>query len=110
LYRLASELPPQQKREVWKRFNGEYKRINGGRSLPGTIEPEGLPPDAFLRRPADKGSEEPERLHRHDFLQDRLARLVRQALEQHAITLNKAAEMLGLNLEAMRDLANSWQG
>ena len=108
LYRIASELPPDQKKNVWIRFNAEYKRNNGGRSLPGTIEPEGLPPDAFFRRPAEKGSEEPERLDRHDFMQDRLARLVRDALESDAITLGKAAEILELDLEDMRELANSW--
>ena len=108
LYRIASGLPKEQKRNVWIRFNAEYKRINGGRSLPGTVEPDGLPPDAFFRRPAEKGSEEPERLDRHDFMQDRLARLVRSALEQDAITIGKAAEILELDLEDMRELANSW--
>ena len=73
LYRIASELPAEQKKMVWIRFNAEFKRSNGGRSLPGTVEPEGLPPDAFFRRPADKGADEPERLDRHDFMQDRLA-------------------------------------
>jgi Zn-dependent peptidase ImmA (M78 family)/DNA-binding XRE family transcriptional regulator len=108
LYRIASDLPSDKKKNVWIRFNAEYKRNNGGRSLPGTIEPEGLPPDAFFRRPAEKGSEEPERLDRHDFMQDRLARLVRDALENDAITLGKAAEILELDLEDMRELANSW--
>ncbi len=108
LYRIASDLAKEQKKNVWIRFNAEYKRNNGGRSLPGTVEPDGLPPDAFFRRPADKGSEEPERLDRHDFMQDRLARLVRNALEKDAITLGKAAEILELDLEDMRELANSW--
>jgi hypothetical protein len=108
LYRVASERPADQKKNVWIRFNAEYKRKNGGRTLPGTVEPDGLPPDAFFRRPAEKGSEEPERLERHDFMQDRLARLVRQALERDEITLNKAAEVLDLDLEEMRDLSNSW--
>lgn len=108
LYRIASDLPADQRKTVWIRFNAEYKRSNGGRSLPGTVEPDGLPPDAFFRRPAEKGSEEPERLQRHDFMQDRLARLVRQALEQDEITLGKAAQILGLDLDEMRELSNSW--
>jgi Zn-dependent peptidase ImmA (M78 family)/transcriptional regulator with XRE-family HTH domain len=107
LYRIASELPVKQRPNVWIRFNADYKRRNG-RRLPGTVEPDGLPPDVFLRRPADKGAEEPERLDRHDFMQDRLARLVRQALEQDAITFSKAAEVLELDLSSMRELANSW--
>jgi len=108
LYRIASHLPSEQRKNVWIRFNAEYKRNNGGRSLPGTVEPEGLPPDAFFRRPAEKGADEPERLDRHDFMQDRLARLVRRALEQDAITLGKAAEILELDLDDMRELVNSW--
>lgn len=108
LYRVASELPPEQKKNVWMQFNADYKRKNGGRSLPGTVEPDGLPPDAFFRRPADKGAEEPEHLDRHDFMQDRLARLVRRALEGDSITVGKAAEILDLDLDEMRELANSW--
>jgi len=108
LYRLASHLPPEQKKNVWIQFNVEYKRKNDGRSLPGTVEPEGLPPDAFFLRPADRSAEEPERLDRHDFMQDRLARLVRKALESDEITMGKAAEILELDLEEMRELANSW--
>jgi Zn-dependent peptidase ImmA (M78 family)/transcriptional regulator with XRE-family HTH domain len=108
LYRIASDYPPDQRKRFWIRFNAEYKRNNGGRSLPGTVEPKGLPPDAFFRRPADKVSEEPARLDRHDFMQDRLARLVRQALEKDAITLGKAAEILQLDLDDVRDLSNSW--
>ncbi len=107
LYRVASQLPAAEKKRVWIQFNTEYKRKNG-RSLPGTVEPEGLPPDAFFRRPADKGAEEPEHLDRHDFMQDRLARLVRRALEADAITLGKAGEMLDLELDDIRELANSW--
>lgn len=107
LYRVASQLPAAEKKRVWIQFNTEYKRKNG-RSLPGTVEPEGLPPDAFFRRPADKGADEPEHLDRHDFMQDRLARLVRRALEADAITLGKAAEMLDIDLDEVRELANSW--
>jgi Zn-dependent peptidase ImmA (M78 family)/DNA-binding XRE family transcriptional regulator len=108
LYRVASQLPPEQRKNIWIQFNSEYKRKNGGRSLPGTVEPDGLPPDAFFRRPAEKGADEPERLDRHDFMQDRLARLVRSALERDAITLGKAGEILELDMDEMRELANSW--
>lgn len=107
LYRIASNLSAEQRRHVWTRFSAEYKRLNG-RSLPGTVEPDGLTADVFLRRPAERSADEPERLGRHDFIQDRLARLVKQALESDAITLSKAAEILDLELEEMRDLANSW--
>ncbi|MET0795389.1 MAG: XRE family transcriptional regulator [Polyangiaceae bacterium] len=108
LYRIASKIPAADRKRVWIQFNVEFKRRNSGRSLPGTVEPEGLPPDAFFRRPAGKGSEEPERLERHDFVEDRLARLTRRALEDDLISLGKAAEVLDLSLEDMRDLSNSW--
>ncbi|RYG20555.1 ImmA/IrrE family metallo-endopeptidase [bacterium] len=108
LHRIASEMPVEQRRTVWIRFNVEYKRNNGGRSLPGTVEPEGLPPDVFFRRPADKGSEEPERLNRHDFVRDRLARLVRRALKKNLITVERAAEILERDQADMRELARSW--
>ncbi len=41
-------------------------------------------------------------------MQDRLARLVRQALEKELITLGKGAEILELDLDEMRELSNSW--
>jgi hypothetical protein len=105
---MASKLPAADRKRVWIQFNVEFKRRNSGRSLPCTIEPEGLPPDAFFRRPAGKGSEEPERLERHDFEEDRLARLTRRALEDNLISLGKPAEVLDLSLGDMRDLSNSW--
>jgi hypothetical protein len=107
IYRVAKELPIAQKKQLWIQFNVEYKRKNG-RSLPGTQEPDGLPPDAFFRRPADRSAEEPERLDRHDFMQDRLARLVRRALEADSISLTKAAQILDVDVYEMRELANSW--
>jgi Zn-dependent peptidase ImmA (M78 family) len=107
LHRIASGLPDDQRRTVWIRFNVEYRRRTG-RPLPGTIEPEGLPPEAFFRRPPDKGADEPERLERHGFMQDRLARLVRQALEKKVITIKRAAELLDVGAGEMLDLAESW--
>jgi hypothetical protein len=85
----------------------EYRRRTG-RPLPGTIEPEGLPPEAFFRRSPDKGADEPERLERHDFMQDRLARLVRRALEKKVITIKRTAELLDVSAGEMLDLAESW--
>ncbi len=108
LYRIASDLPPAQRKNVWMRFNVEYKRHNGGRSLPSIEAPIALPSNAFGLRPAEKRADEPEHLDRHDFMQDRLAGLVRIAIEQDEVTMSKAAEILDLDLDEMRELANSW--
>ena len=47
-------------------------------------------------------------MDRHDFQGDRLWRLVRQATMNQDITLARGAEILGIQLNDMRDLAESW--
>jgi len=51
---------------------------------------------------------EPERLAPHDFVEDRLWRLVRRALEKGLISLGRAAEIVGLTLDDMRTRARAW--
>lgn len=51
---------------------------------------------------------EPDRLSNADCLDDRLRRLVRQAVESEAISLGRGAEILGLSLMDMRQLAAEW--
>ena len=48
-------------------------------------------------------------MDQHDFQDDRLARLVRQAVEREVITLGRGGEILDLPLEQMRDRASSWR-
>ncbi len=43
-----------------------------------------------------------------DFVEDRLHRLVRQAIEKDEITMSRGAEILRTDLEAMRDVVSSW--
>ena len=43
-----------------------------------------------------------------DFIEDRLSRMVRRAVEQQAISLSRAAEILGVDLQAMRQRVASW--
>ena len=45
---------------------------------------------------------------RHDFIHDRLSGLVRQALEEERISQGRAAEILGLGREEMRQRAREW--
>ena len=82
-----------------------------GKSLRAVEEPGGLSPDEFHSvRPAPRVADEPEHLLARDFVEDRLHRLVRLAVEKELISLGRAAEILDLELKDMRSLANSWQG
>jgi len=53
-------------------------------------------------------ADEPNHLVPVDFVQDRLNRLVRRAVEEKEISMSRAAEILRLDLNEMRELANSW--
>lgn len=107
LYRVAAPLEPAERASVWRRFHAQYER-QYGRALVRTEEPEGLDAEAFFGAPVAKAAEEPARLTEEDFREDRLHRLVRAAVESEAITMSRAAEVLGINLSAMRELAASW--
>lgn len=107
LYRMGQGLSPEDRKKLWIRFNTDYKR-RFDRSLARADEPDGLMPDAFHGSPPGRGADEPERLLPSDFVEDRLSRLVREAIEKEAITLGRAAEILDLGIEEMRDLTASW--
>jgi Zn-dependent peptidase ImmA (M78 family)/transcriptional regulator with XRE-family HTH domain len=62
-------------------------------------------PDA-LRDPIARV--EVEQLTRHDFVEGRLARLVRRAYDRELITASRAAEILQVPLEALRRLESEW--
>ncbi|MFW9621070.1 MAG: hypothetical protein ACMV16_02785, partial [Macromonas sp.] len=72
-------------------------------------EPDGVGADVY-RALSDlhKAGPEPAGMDRHDFQGDRLWRLVRQATMNQDITLARGAEILGIQLNDMRDLAESW--
>jgi Zn-dependent peptidase ImmA (M78 family)/DNA-binding XRE family transcriptional regulator len=53
---------------------------------------------------------EPEPLRSYDFVTDWLDRLVRTAIENEKITLNRASEILGLSLREIRQRASGWRG
>jgi len=106
LYRIASQSPDGAK--LWPRFQWEYKSITG-RTLGKTDEPDGLVAGDFRSvRPSAKVADEPEHLVEGDFMEDRLSRLVRKAVEDEEISLGRAAEILRIDLEDMRELSNSW--
>jgi Zn-dependent peptidase ImmA (M78 family)/DNA-binding XRE family transcriptional regulator len=55
-----------------------------------------------------KNHYEPMQLDPIDFLEDRLKRLVRVALEKEEITVSRAAEILNIRVSEMRELMNAW--
>ncbi|HRU38382.1 MAG TPA: helix-turn-helix domain-containing protein [Candidatus Goldiibacteriota bacterium] len=55
-----------------------------------------------------KGHYEPFKLENVDFLEVRLNRLVREAIEKELISVSRAAEILGISLENMLERGRSW--
>jgi Zn-dependent peptidase ImmA (M78 family) len=106
LYRLSEDAGEN----LWKSFQVQYRR-RFGKSLMKRDEPLSLAADAFrASSPEPSRAGEPERLSASDFVEDRLMRLVREAIEKGAITLSRGSEILGLRLNEMRELSASWVG
>ena len=87
LYRLI-DLGQVDREKIWMIFKTHWKR-RSGKALTKKVEPMPL---------ADL-----------DFLEDRLSRMVREAIESEKITISRGAEILGVNLIAMRDMIASWE-
>ena len=92
---------------VWRVFQRQH-REQFGKTLRKTDEAEPLHASEFAW--SWRRSGEPAGLSRHDFVEDRLARLVRRAVEEQRISLGRAAEILGLTREEMRRQARAWAG
>ena len=56
-----------------------------------------------------KNNREPFPLEKIDFIEDRLSKLVRESYEKELISFNKAAEILKIDNESMRERVNSWE-
>ncbi len=109
LFRLSEGMDdPNQRKALWIHFANAYKKINS-KVLLKMDEPEGVSMDAY-RDLSDlhKAGPEPAGMDRHDFQGERLWRLVHQATKGGDITLARGAEILGIKLNEMRDLAESW--
>ena len=109
LYRLSEDISDlNQRKGLWIHFSNAYKKINS-KVLLKMDEPQGVGADAY-RDLSDlhKAGPEPAGMDRHDFQGDRLWRLVHQATMEGDITLARGAEILGIKLNEMRDLAESW--
>ena len=84
LYRIAQT---RGVKNIWARFQAEYRN-----SMGTTLG----------------GKDEPERLREADFVTDRLSGLVRKAFEAGQISIERAADVLGKDVETMARDARSW--
>ena len=97
-------------KNIWAQFYTEHKQ-HTGKSLVKNAEPEGLGTEVFYRAASSsKSGQEPDSLSSWDFQEDRLASLVRRAVDEGEISLGRGAEVLGKSLTEMRALATSWCG
>ena len=103
LYRLVES--GREPSDLWRTFQRQH-RDRFGKTLRKTDEPEALEKSEFAWNWSRAG--EPAGLIPHDFGDNRLARLVRRGLEQHRISLGRAAEILRLTREEMRAQAREW--
>ena len=93
--------------EVWRAFQRQH-RERFGKTLRRIEEPEALQKSEFTWNWRRSG--EPAGLSEHDFSEDRLSRLVRRAVEKERISLGRAAEILGLTRDEMRQQSHQWAG
>ena len=91
--------------QVWGEFRRQHEARLGKR-LGRTDEPEALPTGKFAW--SWNRSAEPAGLTEHDFVEDRLSRLVRHALDDERISLGRAAEILELSHDEIRERIREW--
>lgn len=103
LYRLYQE----GRTDIWARFTIDTKH-RLGKTLPKVEEPDPLDPALFLSPVEARKGLEPTQLAEFDFVTDRRQRLVRAAVEGETISMGRAAEILGVSLRKMRQIAGSW--
>ncbi len=103
LYRLSDKMGPS----IWGKFQTAHK-LKTGKTLRLMDEPEALPPDKFQQSPEVLRSQEPDSLSSSYFVEDRLYKLVRNAIEKEEITMSRGAEILRLDLEDMRNIVSFW--
>ncbi len=103
LYRLVET----ETFNVWAKFNVEYKR-KPGKSIGNKSEPEAISSELYFQSPESSRRNEPESMSHSYFIEERLKKLIRIAVEQNHITLNRAAEILKLSTSEMREITSSW--
>ena len=103
LYRISESVG----NDIWRRFNAAYA-MKFGHSLKGSDEPLALDSSSFHSNPEVLRANEPEAISHRHFVEDRLSRLVRLAVEAEKISLGRGAEILGYDLVNMREIVSSW--
>ena len=107
LYRIAEK--SSDRKALWTRFHREHC-ARTSRALDRT-RPQAWEAASFVRsaaRPRARAADEPEALVRSDFVEAGLFRLVRKALEAEDISVGRGAEILRIDLDAMREITRSW--
>ena len=85
-------------KSLWRMFNIAYNR-KFRKSLANHIEPDGIQIEGL----------EPCDLKKEDFAGGRLSRLVREVIEKELISSGRAAEILHMGIEDIRERMNSWK-
>lgn len=103
LYRLVAT--GRREAGVWAAFQAEH-RNRFGRTLRRADEPMALSESDFAWK--WRRSEEPAGLTEHDFAGDRMWRLLRRTLEERRVSVGRAAEIMGIHREDMREWVHGW--
>lgn len=90
--------------ELIVKFCTEYKD-KYKHDLKGHYEPESL----SIVEIEPVAEEDPQELDVSDLMEERFARLVREAYEREIISMSRAGEMLNLSIDDMRTLVRAWQ-
>ena len=107
LYRYAQSCDPNMRSNIWKNFNLIYKSRNNTPLLKHE-EPDGISQEVYKVGFQRSVGREPFPLDQYNFQEDRLPKLVREAVESGVITLSRGAEILRISLQEMRLLATQW--
>lgn len=101
LYRLNSLMSKRfQSGYLYKEFARLY-RLKYKHDLKNHYEPNSISEIVPAK-------DEPEKLSSFNFTEERFERLVRQAYDQEKISISRAAEMLNLSAEEMRERVAEW--
>lgn len=97
LYRLV-EIGRADQKKIYFQFSNAYTK-RYGKKLGAKEEPD-VP---------SRMKDEPRHLDPLELVEDRLCGLVRDALEAGEISISRAAEIMGMSLEEMREFVQSWK-